>query len=101
MADVVARPKIRAPLSTVPGELIQSDDHLEQDQEHDNKFEPQRASCIDDIGQHLCGLGNDTELAIERFGPLLELILVCEPRIQPLEILLSGEGFDVTLPRPP
>ena len=87
--------------------LVDRHDHLEQDQEHDNHFEPQRAPGVDDIGQHLRGLGDHGELAVERFRALLQFVLVLQPRIQPLEFRLvpenvrlfrdcDGSGYPVT-----
>ena len=62
----------------VPGQrdLINGDQHLEQDQEHDDHLQPQRAAGIDDIGQHLRGLGDHGKFAIERFGAFLELVFI-------------------------
>src|SRR5436190_22699596 len=76
--------------STVPahGELIDRNDHLEQNQEHDNYFEPQRAPRVDDVGQHLRALGDHGELAVQRFRALLEFVLVLQPGIQSLKMRL-------------
>ena len=69
------------------GEYLEKCDHdLEDDQERDEELEPQRAPCIDDIGQDLGGLGDHAKLAVERLDPFLELVFVLEPGIEPLQI---------------
>jgi hypothetical protein len=39
-------------------DLIEGDQDLEGDQEHDDEFEAKRAPCIDDVGQGVGGFGD-------------------------------------------
>src|SRR3984893_9370077 len=64
--------------------LIDGNDDLERDQQHDDDLEAKRASCIDDVGKRVRCLGDDGKLSVERIDTLLELILVLQTRIQPL-----------------
>src|SRR5438045_9311918 len=66
--------------------LIGRDDDFEQDQHNDDDIEAERALGADDIGERLRGFRDHRELAVECLGALLELVLVLEPGVKPLEI---------------
>jgi hypothetical protein len=51
--------------------LIGSDHQLNRDQDNDNYLKPERSLGIDQICEDLGGVGNDGQLARERFGTLL------------------------------
>src|SRR5579872_519335 len=64
--------------------LIAGDQQFDGDQYDDDDFEPQRPPGVDDVGEHFGGIGDDRELARERLGAFLQLILVFEPRVEPV-----------------
>src|SRR5260221_12902792 len=67
-------------------DLIRRYDDLEQDQQDDDDFQAQGPLGVDHIRQHLCGIGNDGELARQGLSALLEFVLVLQACGEPLEI---------------
>src|SRR5262249_14783964 len=63
------------------------DRQFDRDQNHDDDLESQRALGVDRVGEDLGGIGDDGELARQRFGAFFQLIFVLEPRIEPIQVL--------------
>jgi len=57
-------------------DLIGGDDQLQQDQQHDDHFEPQRALGVDHVGERVGGFADHRELAVERGDAILELVFL-------------------------
>src|ERR1700677_2232107 len=57
-------------------DLHQGGDQLENDQDHDRRFEPRRAVGVDDVGQRLRGVADNLQLALQDVGALGKLVFV-------------------------
>src|SRR6478752_7303973 len=79
--------------------LVERDEDLEDDQQHDDELQPQAAFGIDEIGQRLGRVADDVELAMERRGALLQLIFVLEAGIKTLQIRAVPENIRLFLDR--
>ena len=67
-------------------ELVERDDQLGDDQDHDRRLQPRGAVGVDDVGQRMRGLDDHRELALQGLAALLQLVFVLEARIEALEV---------------
>ena len=75
--------------------MIARDHELDRNQDHDNDLQAQGAPGVDDVGEHLGGLGDDGQLAGQGFGAFLQLVFVLQPGIEPLQVM--SIPYDVRL----
>src|SRR5881397_2995827 len=78
-------------------QIVERDQDLDDDQRHDDHFEPHAAIGIDDVTERACRLADDRELAGKPRCALLELVFIGEPGIEPVELGMIPQDVGLLL----
>src|SRR5262245_3777868 len=81
--------------------FVERYENLHHDQRHNRHFEPHAALDVDDIVERTRVFVDHRKLAREAAGTLLELVLVFEARIEPVELGLVPQEIRLLLDRNP